>query len=60
MEKKLKMLFDYQRFEENSALAALIRETESRAVRELTDDELSMVYAAGDQTAAMNKPELKR
>ena len=49
MEKKLKALFDYQRFEGNAALAALIRETEQReAVRELSEDELAFVNAAGD------------
>ena len=48
MEKKLKAMFDYQRFEGNKSLAALIRETEQRDCRELSEDELSFVNAAGD------------
>ena len=48
MEKKLGKLFDYQRFENNDKLAKLIRETESRYAKELTDDELELVAAAGN------------
>lgn len=50
MEKKLKELFDYQRFEDNPRIAKLISETEARmgAVKELRDDELFMVSAAGE------------
>ncbi len=50
MERKLKELFDYQRFEHNGKpdkLEKLIRETESRYGAELSDEELSMVNAAG-------------
>ena len=47
MEKKLSRLFDYQRFENNARLGALIRETEERSVRALSDDELFAVNAAG-------------
>lgn len=46
MEKKLKRLFDYQRFERNEHLEKLISKTESRA-RELSDEDLSFVNAAG-------------
>ena len=48
MEQKLKKLFDYQRFEKNEKLEKLIRETESRYAKELSDDDLALVNAAGD------------
>lgn len=48
MEKKLKSLFDYQRFEQNARLNKLISETENRYARELSDDDLAMVAAAGE------------
>ncbi len=48
METKLQRLFDYQKFEGNSRLAALIADTESRCMQELSDDDLEMVNAAGD------------
>ena len=51
MEKKLKKLFDYQRFEKNERLEKLIRETESRYAKELSDADLSLVNAAGDMIA---------
>lgn len=48
MEKKLKKLFDYQRFEQNAKLEKLIRETESRYAKELSEEDLSLVSAAGE------------
>ena len=54
MEKKLKNIFDFQRFEKNERLEKLIRETESRYAAELSDDDLSLVNAAGD-TAIIGK-----
>ena len=48
MEKKLKKLFDYQRFEQNDKLEKLIHETESRYAKGLSDDDLSFVNAAGE------------
>lgn len=48
MEKKLKKLFDYQRFEKNQRLEELIRETESRYAKELSEEDLSLVSAAGE------------
>ena len=48
MENKLKKLFDYQQFEKNEKLEKLIRETESRYAAELSDDDLSLVNAAGE------------
>lgn len=48
MDEKLKKLFDYQRFENNSRLAKIIAETENRCGRELSDEELYFVNAAGE------------
>lgn len=50
MENSLKNIFDYQKFEKNSRLEKLISDTESRYARELTDDDLVMVNAAGEET----------
>ncbi len=54
MEKKLKRLFDYQRFEKNERLEKLIHETESRYAKELSDDDLSLVNAAGETEIGTN------
>lgn len=51
IEKTLAALFDFQRFEGNPALGALIEETEERCAHNLSDDELAWVSAAGEQTA---------
>ena len=48
IENKLKKLFDYQRFEQNESLQAIISETESYYNRELSDDDLFFVNAAGE------------
>lgn len=48
MENKLKSLFEYQKFEGNSRLAAIIADTESRLGSEISDDDLFMVSAAGE------------
>ena len=48
MEGKLRRLFDYQRFAGNARMAKLIEETENRCDGALSDDELSLVSAAGD------------
>ena len=48
MEKKLRELFDYQRFEPNERLPKVIRGTEKRYGTELSDEELSLVAAAGE------------
>ncbi len=48
MEGKLKALFDYQKFEENSALQSVIDSVHSRyTVKELSLDEMEWVAAAG-------------
>ena len=57
MESKLKKLFDYQRFEQNDRLEALIRESEDRFVRKLSDDELFLVNAAGEIEMHLPDPE---
>lgn len=47
-EAKLKSLFDFQRFENNKKLQRVIDNTHRRVeARELTDDELDLVAAAG-------------
>ena len=48
MEKKLKALFDFQRFSKDPRLSRLIEETEERRERELSEEELSLVSAAGE------------
>ncbi len=53
MEKKIKSLFDYQRFKADPKLAEMIAETESRYRQELGDDEISVVSAAGDPLAIL-------
>ena len=46
IENKLARLFDYQKFEGNKELEALINSSRN-SVRDLSDDELDMVSAAG-------------
>ena len=57
LENKLKKLFDYQHFENNSRLAELISETENRYAVELSDEELFMVSAAGEVESSNDKKE---
>lgn len=57
MSKTLKRLFDFQKFEGNSALEAMIKDTETRyglrgGMQELSDDDLMFLNAAGDLSAA--------
>ena len=53
---KLSMLFDYQRFEKNARLQKVIDEAHRRfEARELTDDELDQVAAAGVLNAQIPK-----
>ena len=49
MEKKLSRLFDYQNFTQNSELADVIADVDSRypMAKELSDDDLMNVAAAG-------------
>ena len=46
MERKLRSLFNYQKFEGNPRLAKMIQETEANIA--LNDEDLGMVNAAGD------------
>ena len=53
---KLSRLFDYQRFEKNARLQRVIDEAHRRVgARELTDDELDQVAAAGVTDAQTSK-----
>lgn len=47
MEQKLKRLFDYQKFQNNPRLEAMLAEAEGSCAA-LEDDALDMVSAAGD------------
>ena len=49
-QKRLTALFDYQRFERNERLQALIEDTENRCMNALSDDDLEWVSAAGEET----------
>lgn len=57
MDKKLKALFDYQKFKANKKLERLIIETENRFPKELSDNEISIVSAAGEPLAKMKNSE---
>lgn len=57
MEKRLKALFDYQRFEKNPRLADIVEQTESRCKIELSDEELFFVNAAGELNTENRKPQ---
>ena len=53
--KKLTALFNYQRFERNKRLQALIDDTERRCICSLSDDDLEWVSAAGEETDLEDK-----
>lgn len=53
--KKLTALFDYQCFERNKRLQALIEDTENRCMNALSDDDLEWVSAAGEETDLKDK-----
>ena len=58
MEQSLKKLFDYQKFEGNSALQSVIDSVHSRySVREMDLDELEYVNAAGIPNMYLPKKE---
>lgn len=56
MEQKLKLLFDYQRFQGNPRLSKLIDEVDA-AENELNLEELNLVNAAGEAYEAHKDPE---
>lgn len=60
MEEKLKAMFEFQRFAMNPRLQKLIEETEKRSARELSDDDLWMVNAAGVPDAVAAEFEKRR
>ena len=48
MEKRLSLLFDYQKYEKNADLQAVIDSVHARySARQLSDDEADLVAAAG-------------
>jgi hypothetical protein len=62
MENKLARLFDYQKYEPNSKLAAIINDVESRYpsdIEVLSDDELGMLNAAGTVDTFLKNTEKK-
>ena len=60
LEKKISLLFDFQKFEKNADLQAVIDEVHSRyTARELTDDEAEYVAAAGVPDTAFRKSQPK-
>ena len=58
-EKILFGLLDYQKFDGDAALDALIAETERRCARALSEDELELVSAAGETTAELRNQNQK-
>ena len=56
---KLTALFDYQCFERNERLQALIEDTENRCMNALSDDDLEWVSAAGEETDLKDKKDRK-
>ena len=48
MDQKLKLLFDYQSFENNSELLKLKKESEERYSNVLSEEDLAFVNAAGE------------
>ena len=57
VKKKLRKLFEFQRFENDAALKSIIDETEKRYFgTELPDTELSELSAAGDPYTQITKP----
>ena len=57
MENKLKKLFEYQRFEKNAKLDAMIAQTRARYDAALSDEDLEMVAAAGEVNELDKAPE---
>ena len=57
MEKKLSLLFDYQKFQQNPELQRVIDQVNARfSKRKLSDDEADLVFAAGQpETALLRK-----
>lgn len=62
LEKKLSLLFDYQKFEQNPELQRVIDSVHSRFRKQkLSDDEADMVFAAGQpEIASLRKDPRKK
>ena len=59
MEKKLRELFDFQKFEKNADLQAVIDKVHARhSALELSDDDVSFVAAAGMPETAIKRKRL--
>ncbi len=56
MNKKLTSLFDLQKFHKNKQLETLIAETHSRYNKEISEEDLSEISAAGDINLRANIP----
>lgn len=56
MERKLKRVFDYQKFSSSRRLGAMIAETERR-YQAMADDDLFLVAAAGEVDMMKDFPE---
>ena len=60
LEKKISLLFDFQKFEKNKDLQAVIYAVHARyTARKLTDDEAELVAAAGRPEAALKHKDPK-
>lgn len=61
MEKALKLLFDFQRFEKNKELESTINKTMDNYSEALSDDQLEQVAAAGspEQLKVEDEPHKK-
>ncbi len=61
MESLLGRLFEYQRFEGNAALAAVVDEVHARfGLRELQTEEMEYVSAAGVPEESIKNPGMKK
>ena len=57
--KKLSQAFDYQKFQHNPRLDAITRDVESRYTKAaLSDDDLELVSAAGEDTVPTMNPDV--
>lgn len=56
MEQKLKRLFDYQKFNRNPRLDAILSEALARYEGDLADADLELVSAAGEEQAKLLEP----
>ena len=56
MKRKLTKLFDLQKFHNNEKLAAVIAETHARYNKEISEDDLISINAAGDANLRFCSP----